>query len=215
MSFLPYLSKDRKESNSIDKYKYDDKILLSKNKEKIEDKKQISKLKIFTESLDTSSSSDNQSRINSHIFNEATNPIYEDNNKISDQNKIKENALSEFEFFICNEKYIKAKNPEGSYYKKNSKNYILKDKFNSNKIKMEDVDINTNKINEILKNIEYFQNDKNNNKFNDAQNKFENKFINRYNLPNIKNETYVDNNNNFYSKMNNYNYKYSCKLLYL
>lgn len=213
MSLLSYLNKDIKDSNSIDKYKYkyDNKILLQKKKQTIEDKKNISKNKMLTESLDTSSSSDNQNRISSHIFNEATNPIYEDINKISDQNKTKENALTE-KFFICNENYLREKNPEGNNYKKHSKNYILKNKFNSNKIKMEDININTNKINEILKNIEKFQNNKNIYLFNDVLNNYENKFVNKYNLPHIKSETYVDKNNNFYSKINNYNCKYICKL---
>lgn len=79
----------------------------------------------------------------------------------------------EYDFFLCNEKNIKEKMPEGNKYKNNSRNYKLKDSFAFNTMEIEKIDIN--KVNEILKDIELYQN-----------------FINNDNCINIKSLDNID-----------------------
>ena len=115
-------------------------------------------------------------------------------------------------FFLCNEQYIKEKMPEGNDYKKKSKNYILKNNFiNLNKIKFEDLDLN--KVNDILQDIEYVQNHINNNYLKNHLNYVnnENSFFNKLSIKqNIQNNNF---NLDFCASIGNY--KYDCKTFIL
>ena len=82
-------------------------------------------------------------------------------------------------YFLCNEKYIKEKKPEGYNYQKKSRNFILKNNLmNFNEINIEDVDLN--KVNDILKDIEYLEKNINNTFFNISLNN-----INKDNLNSV------------------------------
>ncbi len=142
---------------------------------------------------------------NDNNFIESNNFILNKNGINSiDKNDI---IISPFiQYFLCNEKYIKENIPNGNNYKNKSKNYILKKNFNNlDKIKIEDVDIN--KVNDILKKIDYIQNNKNNEKNNFN---FINKKCLNYNRStcNLSKYYYIDNNllnsnintSKFYSK---------------
>lgn len=154
------------------------------------------------------------------------------NERISCDNKdITSKSISPvFTFFQCNEAYIKEKMPEGSNYKNKSRNYILKSKFKSEKknkqdsncklINLEDIDLN--KVDEILKDIEYVQdniniNNKDNikNKFDETDLNFINEKINLDELSKIPIETFqtVDIDYSLCSCINNY--KFDCKYSYL
>jgi len=89
-----------------------------------------------------------------------------------DKNIINKTISPEINYFLCNENYYKEKILEGSNYKKKSKNYILKEKLNYNNIKIDD--LNLDKINDILKDIESLENNQNesNNKLNYDKNDF-------------------------------------------
>lgn len=117
----------------------------------LDNKKDCSVLKNITLSNSEYKSNDNN-------FIESNNFILNKNAKNSrDKNEI---IISPFiQYFLCNEKYIKENIQNGNNYKNKSKNYILKNNFNNfDKIKIEDIDIN--KVNDILKNIDYLQNNK-------------------------------------------------------
>jgi hypothetical protein len=125
--------------------------------------------------------------------------------------------------------------PEGSNYKTKSKHYILKSKFKSEKknkqdsncniLKLEDIDLN--KVDEILKDIEYVQDNININKNDNNKNKNKNKFdetdlnavinekINLDELSKIPIETFqnIDIDYSLCSCLNNYNF--DCKYSYL
>ena len=101
-------------------------------------------------------------------------------------------------YFLCNEKYIKENNPNGNSYKNKSKNYILKNNLfnnNNNNKKIEYIDLK--KVNDILKDIEFIQNNINiNNNFNNSfNNNFNNSFNNNFNN-NLKNNFNFVNNEN-------------------
>ena len=171
MSDISYENKNkniRNESEILHNYK--EKILQSNEKEIIENEKNVSdiydKHKLSTDLPDTSSSSESPREFNGQLLIDSINYIYDENNDfIFEQNITNKNILVMLDYFLCNEKYMKAKNSEGNNYK-DSKNYILKNKFKyDNKIQIKDIDLN--KINNILKDIEYTQNniDNNSNKY--------------------------------------------------
>ena len=185
----------------------------SKKVEISEDEKDNSELsnknKILSELPDTSSGSESPIHFNNNIFIEPINPISQNNNQFD---KIITNRIisPEFNYFLCNEQYIKEKNPEGNNYKDKSKNYKLKKNFNNNIIKIEDIEIN--KINDILKEIENVNNNINNNynlTINIGQN--EKDEINK--LSYIKDEPFIEDNYLLCSYINNY--KFNCKKFYL
>lgn len=119
-----------------------------------------------------------------------------DENNIFYQNIACKYLFPEFNFFFCNEKYIKEQIPEGNNYKINSRNYINKKNLNSES-KIDNLDMN--RINNILNDIEKLQK-KLKNKFDI----FENNFFNLNELSKTQfgvfdlNSSYV--NNNFNSK---------------
>ena len=103
---------------------------------------------------------------NFNFFNELNNKtVLEEKNIFFGQDKAKKSISPEMDYFLCNEEYIKEKMPEGNCYKIKSKNYIRKSQLKTEKksknnsscsiIKIEDVDLN--KVNEILKDIKYVE----------------------------------------------------------
>ena len=133
----------------LEMLKYDKNILEINNKHKLS-----------TELPDTSSGSNSPREFNGHLFMESNIPISDENNVFFRGNNMNKNELPELNYFLCNEEYIKEKNPEGNNYKNKSKNFVLKSKFINNKIQIEDIDYN--KINNILKDIENIENIENN-----------------------------------------------------
>ena len=115
-------------------------------------------------------------------------------------------------YFLCNEKYIKEKEPEGYNYQKKSRNFILKSNLmNFNEINIEDFD--PNKLNDILKDIEYIEKNINNNFFNISLNNVNKDNLNSCNFPKDqlieKNDCNIENNININSCLNDY--KFDCK----
>ena len=115
-------------------------------------------------------------------------------------------------YFLCNEKYIKEKEPEGYNYQKKSRNFILKSNLmNFNEINIEDFD--PNKLNDILKDIEYIEKNINNNYFNISLNNVNKDNLNSSNFPKDqlieKNDCNIENNININSCLNDY--KFDCK----
>ena len=101
-------------------------------------------------------------------------------------------------YFLCNEKYIKEKEPEGYNYQKKSRNFILKNHLmNFNEISIEDVDLN--KVNNILKDIEYLEKNLNNTFFNISLNNVNKDNSNSANFPKDqlieKNDCNIESNN--------------------
>ena len=166
---------------------------------------------------------------NFHFFNELNNKIVpEEKNIFFGKDKAKKFVSPEANFFLCNEEYIKEKMPEGNNYKKKSKNYIKKSQFKTEKksksknasncslIKLEDVDLN--KVNEILKDIKYVEDNINinykDNFINTDLNSLINKNLNLNELSNIPIEPFDDVNMSGCSYINNYNF--NCKyIIYL
>ena len=138
----------------------------------------------------------------------------------SDDKKIKSNTDKaippEVTYFLCNEKYFKENSPEGNNYKKKSKNYLPKKEFNCpSSIQLEE--LNLNKINDILKDIEYLENAQNDanmklnidnisNNYIDFNNLDCNNLLNNGNAPNFVNNFFI------WPYVNNYNY--NCKFFY-
>ena len=115
-------------------------------------------------------------------------------------------------YFLCNEKYIKEKETEGFNYQKKSRNFILKSNLmNFNEINIEDFD--PNKLNDILKDIEYIEKNINNNYFNISLNNVNKDNLNSSNFPKDqlieKNDCNIENNININSCLNDY--KFDCK----
>ena len=139
--------------------------------------------------------------------------IKEDSNEEINLSEKKENDSSKkssciifspfVSYFLCNEEFIKENNPNGNSYKNKSKNYILKHNlFNNNKIKLED--INLKKVNDILKDIEFIQNNINNNNFNNVFNSNFNNNFNNIIINNSNNElNFVNNKNSNLNKLPN------------
>ena len=180
------------------------KIIDLSNKEKsLSDENDYSELeyKYSTKSPNISSS---------EKYNNFSQSLSSEQSNISD-NKIKINNVNntkplQFYYFLCNEKYYKEKNPEGSKYKKKSKNYISKNELNFiDTIKIED--LNLNKINNILediKSIENFQDDMKIKLMNNDNKKAEN--INFDNILSMQNDPIGVNNFSFFPYVNYYNF---------
>jgi hypothetical protein len=162
---------------------------------------------------------------NQIFFNEQNNVSCEENYIFTNKDIASKTISPVYTFFQCNEAYLKEKMPERSNYKKKSRNYILKSKFKSEKkdkqdstcniLKLEDIDLN--KVDEILKDIEYVQDNINNNDNN--KNKFDetdiNVKINLDELSKIPIETFqtIDIDYSLCSCLNNY--KFDCKYSFL
>jgi hypothetical protein len=211
--------------------------LSSKKKEEIvSDEKDDAEnsTKYRTSSSETAfvSNSDFSNDFNQLFFNEQNN---EENYIFTNKDIASKSISPAFTFFQCNEDFLKEKMPEGSNYKTKSKHYILKSKFKSEKknkqdsncniLKLEDIDLN--KVDEILKDIEYVQDNININKNDNNKNKNKNKFdetdlnavinekINLDELSKIPIETFqnIDIDYSLCSCLNNYNF--DCKYSYL
>ena len=221
---------DLRLSNKIELKDIDEngEISSKKKEEIISDEKDENEnsTKCRTSSSDTIfvSNSDFSNDFNQIFFNEPNNISYEESN-IKDITP--KNISPEFTFFQCNEVLIKEKMPEGSNYKKKSKNYILKSKFKSEKknkqdsscsiIKLEDIDLN--KVDKILKDIEFVQdniNNNDNNKFDETDfNVVINEQINLDELSKIPIETFQNFEIDYSLCSYIDNYKFDCKYSYL
>ena len=161
---------------------------------------------------------------NFHLFNELnTKTISEEKNIFFRKEKVKRSISPEMNYYLCNEEYMKEKMPEGSNYKIKSKNYIKKSQFKNEKknksdsncslIKIEDVDLN--KVNEILEDIKYVENNINinykNNFINTNLNSSINENSNLNELSNIPLDTFDGINMSLCSYINNYNF--NCKYI--
>ena len=122
-----------------------------------EDSEIKTKDKSFLESSSNSSYSENQKSINQNLLNESTSYIFTDKKYDDYESK---NFCPEINYFSCNEKYLKEKMPEGNDYKKKSKNYIPKKECNFKQVPKEDLDLDLNKINGVLKDIEALEDEK-------------------------------------------------------
>lgn len=129
------------------------------------------------------SCSETSNDFNQQFFNEPNCTFSDEKNIFFGKDITKKKVFPEINYFICNEQYFKEKIPEGNNYK-NSKNYLPKKDFEKkinnttesdcNKIKIEDIDLN--KVNDILKDIEYVQDNINTKK--NEENKFDNTDMN-------------------------------------
>jgi hypothetical protein len=161
---------------------------------------------------------------NFHFFNELnTKTVSEEKNIFFGRDKVKKCISPEINYFLCNEEYMKEKMPEGNNYKIKSKNFIIKSKFKTEKkskndsnislIKIEDVDLN--KVNEILKDIKYVENNVNinykDNFINTDLNSVINENSNLNELSNIPIETFDGVDMSLCSYINNYNF--NCKYI--
>ena len=161
---------------------------------------------------------------NFHLFNELnTKTISEEKNIFFRKEKVKRSISPEMNYYLCNEEYMKEKMPEGSNYKIKSKNFIKKSQFKNEKknksdsncslIKIEDVDLN--KVNEILEDIKYVENNINinykNNFINTNLNSSINENSNLNELSNIPLETFDGIDMSLCSYINNYNF--NCKYI--
>ena len=155
---------------------------------------------------------DNQEKLNnlSNSFTEEKNIIL---SKDKNKNKILFLAI---DYFLCNEKYFQQKMQEKSNYKIYSKNFINKNSFNK-KMKIEEID--QNKVNAILEEIENFQ--KNDfNCMNDVNidNKFDVNinFFDYINSSNNGNFTAFDFNNNLLlSHIKTINFNFESKYIFI
>ena len=103
-------------------------------------------------------------------------------------------------YFLCNEKYIKENEPEGYNYQKKSRNFVSKNNLiNFNKVNIEDVDLN--KVNDILKDIEFIEKSINNTYFNTSLNNVNKEQINFVDFPKEKDDCNIES-NNLYSNLN-------------
>ena len=157
------ISFDNKEDIIINELKIKEnknKIIEISNKEEIssderEDSGLYIKMKLSSEFSTTTSSENNKSFSQSLSLDQSNISI-----DIKNVNNVNKNVPSDVYYFLCNENYYKEKHPEGLDYKKKSKNYISKYKFSCiNITKIED--LNLDKINDILKDIEPIENSQN------------------------------------------------------
>jgi hypothetical protein len=113
-----------------------------------EDKEDLEINTKYKTSTDSQNESENEENNIDTIYQEFTNKF----------------LFPEYNYFFCNEKYIKEKFPEGNNYKISSRNYIKKMK-QSNEIKMEES--NKKESNNILNDLEnlYAELKNENNKF--------------------------------------------------
>ena len=162
---------------------------------------------------------------NFHFFNELNNKtVSEEKNIFIGKEKVKRSISPEMNYYLCNEEYLKEKMPEGSNYKIKSKNFIKKSQFKNEKksknnsncslIKIEDVDLN--KVNEILKDIKYVENNINinykDNFINTDLNSAINENSNLNELSNIPLGTFDGIDMSLCSYINNYNF--NCKYIF-
>ena len=167
---------------------------------------------ILSDEKDEDETIKNETSPNSpYLSNYGSNQSCEKLNDIS--NISNDKIVSAFmNYFLCNEKYIKEKEPEGYNYQKKSRNFILKSNLmNFNEINIEDFD--PNKLNDILKDIEYIEKNINNNFFNISLNNVNKDNLNSCNFPKDqlieKNDCNIENNININSCLNDY--KFDCK----
>jgi hypothetical protein len=203
------ISSENKDQIIINKTKINkipkENIFNSKDEEISIDEKEDSEIKIkyksSIESSSNSSCSENHKSINQNILNESSyifiDKKYED--------------YQEINYFSCNEKYLKEKMPEGNNYKKKSRNYLPKKECNFKRMSIDDLDLN--KINGILKDIEALEDEKDeegNNKINNdiKDLNIENLELNKF-TP-TKEPLNID--NTFLCSYIN-NYKFDCKFL--
>lgn len=139
----------------------------------------------------------NSMDFNSLLLNDSNHP-FENCNTVFGKDIQNQKISPEYNYFLCNEEDIKEKNPEGNDYKKKSKNFVHKNTLNSKNINIEDLDLT--KINDILKDIEYVQENINNNQINTNIYIEDNKFLNE--LSDIQIETFNIENNSFNSYIN-------------
>jgi len=154
---------------------------------------------------------------NQEKLNDLSNSFNEEKNITSskDINKNK-NLFPAIDYFLCNEKYFRQKMPEKSNYKINSNNFIIKNSFNK-KMKIDEID--QNKVNTILEEIENVQKNDNNcinniniNKFDVNINFFD--YINSSNI-NAKFTAFDFNNSLLLSHINNINFNFESKYILL
>ena len=132
----------------------------------------------------------------------------------------KKNLFPAIDYFLCNEKYFQQKMPEKSNYKIFSKNFIIKNSFNK-KSQIEEID--QNKVNTILEEIENVEKNANNcinnvniNKFDVNINIFDN--INNLNInqfPNANFTAFDFNNNLLLSHINKINFNFESKYIFI
>jgi hypothetical protein len=172
-----------------------DKIIDEKVKEEFYKPKESS---ILSDEKDEDETIQNETSPNSPFLSN-----YESNQsceKLNDISNISiDKTVSPFmSYFLCNEKYIKEKEPEGYNYQKKSRNFILKNNLmNFNEISIENVDLN--KVNDILKDIEYLEKNLNNTFFNISLNNVNKDNSNSVNFPKDqpteKNDCNIESNN--------------------
>lgn len=164
---------------------------------------------------------------NFNFFNELNSKTVSDEKNIFlGGEKVKSSISPETDYFLCNGEYMKEKMPEGNNYKIKSRNFIKKSQFKTEKncknnsncsiIKIEDVDLN--KVNEILKDIKYVENNINinykDNFIKTDLNSVINENLNLNELSSIPIETLDGVDKSLYSYINNYNF--NCKyIIYL
>ena len=161
---------------------------------------------------------------NFNFFNELNNKTVSDEKNIFFGREKAKNSISpEMDYFFCNEEYMKEKMPEGNNYKIKSRNFIKKSQFKTEKkckndsncslIKIEDVDLN--KVNEILKDIKYVEDNINinykDNFIKTDLNSVINENVNLNELPNIPIDTFDGIDMSLCSYINNYNF--NCKYI--
>ena len=156
MSVISSENKDQIINNKTKKSKISKRIPLKlKNEEISIDEKEDSEFKakdrLSIESSSNSSCSETGKSINQNLLNESSSYIFIDQKYDEYESKI---SFPEFNYFSCNEKYLKENMPEGNDYKKKSKNYLPKKECIVKQMQKEDLDLDLNKINGILKDIE-------------------------------------------------------------
>ena len=166
-----------------------------------------------THNLSSGSNCDSTNENNQENLTDLSNSFNEEKIIIlsKDVNKNK-NLFSAINYFLCNEKYFQQKMPEKSNYKIYSNNFIIKNSFNK-KMKIDEID--QNKVNAILEEIENIQKKENNCINNININKFDVN-INFFGSNIDANFTALDFNNNlFLSYINNINYNFESKYIFI
>ena len=182
---MMYIKNDREDETIVSTKKVNEGIK-TKNLKKKEIKKGFkaslnknTKNNSFNESLNIIVNNDNFH--NNQKINESSSSFNDEKN-LNNKDINDKNILPVINFFKCNEIYIKERNTKMNSLRKRSKNFIEKKFFT----KKEDID--QNKVNDILKDIELLQNNLNDiNVFNQniyfirSKQLFSNKFLDLYN----------------------------------
>ena len=208
--------------NAISQKSKKDIINPKKNEEKEEENydSDISQTNKTSPTSPTNSNYDSTNESNQEKFNDISNSFTEEKDALSSTKDINKNVFPTIDYFLCNEKYFQEKMPEKSDYKRKSKNFIKKTNFN-NKMQIENIDLN--RVNTILEDIENSQKNNNNyiknvniNKFDVNINFVDNNELNLNQLSNA-NITAFDLNNNFYlsQQINTINFNFESKYIYL